>query len=262
VSTRRIGWVLLLPLAACKSEPQLPTYVEETDFVQFLAVEACRDAFDCSCPDLRWDTPSDCREEQSQRRTDEMSIGQAAGLTYDGECVVEIILRARDLECEYRLGEDATDEQVTAATCPEPCKPYYGDKARGEPCSRLGVTVSIDDCAQGLLCSDERICEPLCSAQSPLAVGEACEAGAPEARPCTSGSYCNAQSLMCEVPPALGEACQDRCADGSWCDRAPESPVCVSTLETGEACVLGEACSSGVCEDDVCAPPAAFVCPQ
>lgn len=250
----------LTAAVACTSEPGLPTNVDEEDFVSFVAVETCRDAFDCSCPELPWESASECRDQQSQRRVDEQTIARANGLTYDGQCVVEIILRARELECEFRLDEAATPQQLEAAACRVPCKPYYGDKPEGEACSRFGLTVAVDDCAQGLQCSQDRVCERICTTRDPLMQGQACEVDGNV--PCELTTFCDPGSLTCELPPQLSEPCEERCAAGSWCDRAPQTPVCVATLVTGEPCVLDESCVSGQCTDDVCAPPSAFVCPQ
>ena len=264
MTVRGIRAVALVALTACgnQTEDPLPTMVDEDDFGEFLAVETCRDAFDCGCPDLRWDSPTECLEQQRLRGDDTMFVATQNGLTYDAACTADIILRARSLECELQLPAEPTPEQVEAATCPQPCKPYFGDKAQGERCTRLGITVAVDDCGQGLRCGDGRTCVPLCDDQAPLPAGEPCLAGLEELGTCEAGTRCSMSQGVCEALPRLGEPCDGPCASGSWCDRSVPAPVCIDTLAAGEPCVLAESCQSGTCEDDSCTEPAALVCPS
>jgi hypothetical protein len=73
---------------------------------------------------------------------------------------------------------------------------------------------------------------------------------------CTSG-YCEGESGLfdeeilgvCRPLPGEGEACEDACEDGFWCDFGMEGETCVPVQPDGAECFDDDECRSGSCVD-------------
>lgn len=225
--------------------------IEEVEAPGLLASTTCKGLFDCACPERPFDDREECLGVLQQRGEDMASVAGSAGLVYDGACV------SRLATVRHEIGCDVVEDAPRCIAC----KPYVGDGAQGQPCDKLGVTVDLDTCAQGLRCVD-RTCVPLCDAVPILGVGEPCRSGIEVFGTCEPGLHCDAETQRCEISPALGESCPDRtCAVEAWCDLAAEpDPTCAERLPSGEACFLDEACESGRCEEGRCSELVPSVC--
>ena len=229
--------------------PDVPPSVAREDAPRLLADEICRSLFECECSVNPYRDGERCQEVLEQRGTDADQVASQAGLTYDGACVSLLATTRRELGCGVEADEPACI----------PCRPFFGTGRAGEPCEKLGVTVDVDTCGQGLRCVD-RICVELCPTEAVLSLAERCAAGIESLGRCEAGLHCDAGTERCTVSPLVGEPCPDRiCTQDAWCDPAAAGS-CATRREAGEACVLGDSCVSGRCEDGRCAVSEASVC--
>jgi hypothetical protein len=253
MTVRLIAHALLL--VACQP-PEPPPFITEADAVLAIMQATCSTAFDCACPLAPWPDEATCEQAVAQRTSDTAMVAAEAGLRYDGVCVARILDRID------RLGCRADDVEVERdAACAEACKAYVGTIAAGETCQRFGVTVDLDDCAQGLYCSDDRICVPLCEPVEPLAEGDRCMAGIEVLGECDADLFCDPVDGRCRVAAAVGEPCDERpCAAVAMCDLAQQPRTCVPRADAGQPCTTSDACASDLCLDDVCAPIVPLAC--
>jgi len=155
------------------------------------------------------------------------SAGCVDGAFCNDANVCEALLAANaacqnDAECAYGL------------TCAaDVCKPAAN---RGEAC----LDGSCDDL--GDRCDDA---STTCVALS--GVGGTCSAGFAGLFDCQRPLVCNATSLKCENPPAIGQACQFSCADGAFCN---DANVCQAPQANGATCNGNSECGSGYCDDN------------
>jgi hypothetical protein len=229
---------------------QVPSIVEREDAPRMLAEETCRSLFDCACPVNPYRTPEHCREVLELRGNDSDRVARLGELEYDGACVARQVTVRRDLACDFRDDEPCI-----------PCRPFFGTGAAGDPCEKLGVTVDVDTCGQGLRCEDG-ICVELCPRLPRLGGGEPCVAGLEVLGACERGLHCDAATERCVVSPVVGEPCPDGvCTQDAWCDRVvPGESVCAEPLEEGQACFSNESCGPGHCERGHCVEPTPSVC--
>lgn len=250
---------LFVAIACGPEAPKEPTLIEPDDYAKASSDNACAALFDCGCPDVQWEGRAECREALDLRYRDEAMVAGQHGLSYDGECAADVIVRRLRLRCTDAVDETTPAEVAEAAACDRPCKAFVGAVGAGQPCARFGITVDLDDCAQGLTCN-EGICVPLCDQTPLLPDGAQCMSGIEVLGACEPDAFCEPQSQRCTPAPRIGDPCESACVVGAWCDRAADPPTCAGVREEGEDCPIDEACRSGRCEDMVCTRPAAFAC--
>ncbi len=242
---------MLMVSSACAS-PEAAPFLPQDQYVSAVVDSECEPVFACGCPQPQWPDLEACVELQTLRAQDTIVVAERNGLRYDGACGGELLQRRASLSCE--------DTVATAAfpACPLDCKPFVGDRGLSERCSVLGVTVDVDDCAQGLHCVDRR-CVPLCLEVEPLAESQRCRAGIVELGRCDEGLYCDEQEGRCAVAAVRGEACDERPCDArSWCS-VGRSKICQPPREVEASCFADEECD-GSCLEGRCVPPAARSC--
>jgi hypothetical protein len=245
--------LLLLGLSACGDAPaDAPAVVHEADAPQAVAAAVCSAEHDCACPAPAWPDRPTCVAAEVQALEDSSVIAAEHGLRYDGECVARRVQAYADAGC---------DRDVELEPCALACKPYVGDAERGEACERLGITVDVDTCAQGLACS-AGVCMPSCEMQAPLPEGATCAAGIESLGECERTHYCASDTRQCVPRPEAGDACpDDACVDSAYCDRSdPDGPRCTARRAAGAACSVDVQCQSERCVMDECAAPAASAC--
>lgn len=157
------------------------------------------------------------------------AIGQSCAAA---RCVDGAFCNASNV-CAALLAANApcndSDECQYGLFCPDAtCVPSVN---RGEACPD-GICNDVGD-----RCSTEMSCVPLSG------VGGYCEGGSD----CQIPLICNPGST-CEAPPALGQACQDRCAAGAFCNNAG---TCVAPQANGATCNSGDECASSYCNGNV-----------
>jgi hypothetical protein len=241
-----------IAFGGCKSSelPEVPPVVEREEAARVLAEETCRLLFACDCSVNFYRDEDHCLDVVELRGNDADWVAEGAELAYDGACVSTLATIRRELGCDV-----AEDGFVCL-----PCRPFFGTAAAGEPCRKLGVTVDVDTCAQGLRC-DGGICVELCPTAT-LGEGEPCAAGIESLGTCEPGLHCDAVTQACTVSPALGEPCPDRiCTTDAWCDlTTPDGPTCTERREAGASCFLDASCESDRCENERCTAPEPTVC--
>lgn len=229
----------------------VPSIVERPDAPSLLAEETCRSLFDCDCSPNPYRDRDTCRAVLEQRGIDADMIALAAELEYDGECVSLLATTRRDLGCE------APDDAPACVSC----RPFFGTGAAGDACEKLGVTVDVDTCGQGLHCVD-RVCVDLCSSIPIVGRGDPCTAGIETLGECEPGSHCDASTQRCAASPVVDEPCPDRiCTSDAWCDlAAPDGPTCADRIEAGADCFADDTCESHRCEEGRCTNPTPSTC--
>src|SRR5690606_10184000 len=121
--------------------PPEPIVIDQADAPTAVAAAVCSAEHDCGCPIPAWPDRETCVAAEIQRMEDAAAIAAEQNLLYDGECVGRRVQAHADAGC---------DRDFVLEPCALSCKPYVGDAAEGEACQRLGITVSVDTCAQGL----------------------------------------------------------------------------------------------------------------
>ena len=251
-----LKWIAPLLLVACQP-PEPPPFVTEDEFIATRPETTCSVAFECACPDLDWPDEETCLELVTLRTADTQMVAADAGLKYDGVCVARRRERLEAAACQTEA-DDLLD-----AACAEACKPYVGTVEEGDTCQRFGITVDLDDCAQGLRCDDDKTCVPLCEPTEPLAEGDRCMAGIEVLGQCETDLFCDVTDGRCRVAATVGEPCNERpCAGDAVCDLGLDPRTCVPLRDAGEACTNGDQCQSGRCEEQeqVCGAEAAIAC--
>lgn len=239
---------------------------------------------DCATFSDRYASQAECESEIAAALEDDLAQAAAAGLTYDPECMGDLLATYDAFGCRTldELIADADD----FARFAQICKVFYGDDQAGTPCEEP-PSLSGDSCARGLECEDGTcIVRQLVDKGQPCNSGDLCDDGAvcvpvdsldafecaelPEAGQtclgvgdlCSFDAYCDQGSKTCRALPAIGEACvgaafpvANRCAEGGVC----ENETCVAAPKAGEPC--SDACEAGTtCDDGVCVVVAPLTC--
>jgi hypothetical protein len=275
-----IGPVTLVP----------PPPVPEQDAGEQLGA-LCTTFEPCACPGYELATVESCEDEFSGRADAARAEGEAAGLTYDPECVGRVVAGFETLGCSTASEALTSFELLRGVGYIAGCKMFYGQGAEGDDCTRL-VESNGDSCgaelrcvdgtcapgeltlAEGVECESNEQCEPglLCL---PQPAGDACTAVPTVGEACLYGLFCDLDAACvdgaCAALPALGEPCAEvaavtgaTCAPGAICGDSGEcvslpgpGESCVPTLEYGlGSCALGSRCEGGSCvveEPAICA---------
>ena len=216
----------------------------------------------CSC-DLEffaWDQPCSgaVRSEWERFQTD----SQAFGLTYDAQCMGDLIARYDHHACAAH----GTENDLA---CADLCKPYYGTKGYAESCnwgayaSGPGFALSSDDCDQDHTCL-EGICLPTCWLMEGVPEGDLCYNDGFYLT-CQAGLWCDSEgSRRCEPPLQPGDSCLNSggasCGEGNYCDW--DAGICRENPRVGESCDFsGECQADAFCDTNngwVCEALAAF----
>lgn len=222
-----------------------------------VAAKQCDQRFECDCSDPGYDDFESCVQGWTQRVGDLDFVASMADLDYDGHCVARLLDRWQSLQCDATLEVD--DPRGELVACPRPCKAFIGPAKQGEACSVYGATVKVDDCEQGLHCSQGR-CIALCPA--PVVLGERCMEGIEEVGPCAEGLLCDPAQGRCIEAPAAGSPCvEHECGSEAFCDRTGGGAgVCAPKLGAGEVCLTADRCISDRCEDGSCQTTDPLVC--
>lgn len=221
-----------------------------------VAAAVCSAEHDCDCLAPAWPDRETCVDSEILRLQDSAVIASDHDLSYDGACVGLRVKAYADAGC---------DRDVALEPCALSCKPYVGEAAEGEPCERLGITVAVDTCAQGLRC-EGGVCVPSCALAHPLEEGAPCAAGIESLGECTPTHYCTPDTERCAPRPRVGESCPDAvCEADAWCDRSSadagsNAGVCVARRAAGAACTVDTQCQSDRCVDDACTAVPASAC--
>lgn len=241
----------LLLVGACAAEPP-PRSIAEADAPALVAEAVCRAEHECGCRQPAWPDRDTCMEAEVQALEDAAAIAATHDLVYDGECVARRVDAYDDAACA---------PEVPLDPCALACKAYVGTVDVGAACERLGITVDVDTCAQGLRC-EAGSCVPRCDPAPPLAEGAVCAKGIEPVGVCEPALYCAPDTQRCAPRPAAGDPCpDDACLTSSYCDRAdPAAPVCRARVPEGDACLVDTQCESDHCDEGGCAPLAAAAC--
>lgn len=239
---------------------------------------------DCATFSDRYVNQAACESEITAALEAELAEAQAAGLSYDADCMGDLLATYDAFGC--RTIDDIIADADDFAAYAQICKVFYGDDAAGMPCEDP-PSLSGDSCQRGLACEDgtcivRRIvaegdpCEPsdLCDGGAVCVPVESVEqyecAELPEAGEtclgmldlCSLDAYCDQDTKTCATLPPVGQPCATqtlpiggRCAAGAVC----EEETCVAAPKAGEPCT--DACEPGAtCEDDVCKVDAPLAC--
>lgn len=236
------------------SGPVVGEPVPQDDAPERVPATSCAAFVDCGCDDFV-DSPfadedacEDAVKASLQAGIDE---GEAAGLTYDAQCVGDVLAAFAEIECRS-LSEIALDADLLQRIDIQ-CKFFYGDAVAGAPCTELDAT-NGDSCAKGLTCRDA-----VCRTDATIAAGQPCMPG----DQCAYGTVCTSLELdgaaTCTDLPAVGETClgtADLCDVDAYCNQADKT--CALLPAAGAACapqasVLGRRCNvDATCTDEMC----------
>ena len=278
-------------LGSCKDDDNT---VSAEDAPETFAQAVCAIYYDCACDSRmpnRFSSQEDCELEVAADLQGDIDAGEAAGLTYHGDCVGDGISALRDLGCAS-VTEIILDAQLIASLDEvDQCKLFSGTRTAGQPCESQN-TFSGDDCETGLRCENQgnnsvcAVIEPRlgagesCNQTDDCEVGlicldvnggndQTCRALPDDGETClgvgdTCGleSYCDQASKTCRALPSTGDCAPTpsillrRCANGFECDA---NDVCQPSPGGGESCVLS--CQTGfTCQAGVCAEEAPIIC--
>lgn len=244
--------LLSIVLVACTASSAPPAVIDAADAPMAVAAAVCSAEHGCDCPAPAWPDEETCVAAEIQALEDAAAIAADHALAYDGECVARRVQAYDAFACE---------PEVAIEPCALSCKAYVGGAAQGEACERLGITVAVDTCAQGLSC-EAGVCVPSCEHEPPLPQGAACAAGIEPLGECEPELYCTPDTRRCAPRPVAGQPCpHDACAASSWCDRsAADGPTCVAQSSAGAACSVDTQCESERCIEGTCAALPAAAC--
>ncbi len=291
-SVARIAAALGLLVCACGGGSDGPGLIQgepvpEAEAPMTGASTVCTAWQACGCSDFddRFADVAACEAALVSDVEAQLAAGEAAGLTYDAQCMGDVLARYDALGC-LSLSELLEDldrvaslslickihngTDVEGAACTEPAGVSGDSCAQGLACQR-GVCVSTalvpagDPCSPGALCAGGTLCVPV---DSPTAfvcaalpdIGRSC-LGVLDV--CSFGAACDQGTKTCAALPGGGEACapeggaslSGRCDSASQC----EAEMCVTTPGIGEACTT--ACADGAsCEAGVCTAAPPLVC--
>lgn len=132
-------------------------------------------------------------------------------------------------ECTYGL---YCTEAGTCADAP----------GRGQPCPDGRCSDIGDRC-------DTAAAAPTCVALATR--GQACPTGFAGLFACQGPLTCDATSLTCQDPPAVGQACTFLCATGAFCN---DANTCEADRAAGQPCGSNSECQSNFCDDSLATP--------
>ncbi|RMG94345.1 MAG: hypothetical protein D6705_16515 [Deltaproteobacteria bacterium] len=243
--------VLVLGPAACKDGDGS---LNEEDAPGRTAQVMCDIYFECACADHqdpdRFTSREHCEAEWEASVQMDLDEAEANGLVYDGECAASTLSRLESLGCE-------TDPLEVFADLAEqsPCKVFYGERQAGQSCTTY-ADLGSDDCAQGLQCNGNGVCEAFETIPGP---GDPCETEFTTF--CAGDAVCIdlGEGPHCEPWPRAGETClgqPDLCAPGLSCDQntktcgpAPgEGEACAPDILPQNQCAEGLGCEAGTCQ--------------
>jgi hypothetical protein len=250
-----LALALVAMLGGCKDEE---ASISAEDAPEAFAQPACSIYYECGCEDRpinRFSSPEDCELELASALQSDIDEGDAAGLTYHGECVSEYISAIRALGCasleEVFLDSDLSARLQTVGDC----KLFSGDRTAGQSCESM-TDFDGDDCDEGLRCNEMNVCVVV---EDPKPAGDTCT----DTDECQAGLLCfdinGGADGHCETLPDAGDQCKgtaDACAIDSFCDQADKT--CRLLPSAGSACapspsLLQMRCALGsTCENDTC----------
>jgi hypothetical protein len=250
----------------------------------------CGQADSCGCFDALPTTGEACKSQLELQLQHLLDMGEAAGLTYDGKCIGESLDLVSALGCRTSWDEVGADLDIRECSY---CKIFHGGARVDEPCTTSQGYGLGDECAQGLICANERCVDPCArvgeggdctntscdeglycawdwdpetedmSATCVRAAGQGEDCS--EAR-CDDELECDFETTTCvprPPPPGPGEPCTGVCAETAYCDTTDLEPgnwVCVAKKGDGEACESDQECSSWTCEEGTCLAEGPLVC--
>lgn len=243
---------LVVGFVGCNKEQDS---IDAEEFSDAWSTRVCESVIDCGC-----EYPNGARIEHclSLTSVDEKAMARqmmASGLTFDRACAHEELDKLESMGCSVPL--DDSD-----GLCESPCKLWVGPMQAGSTCRTIS---GFDNCAQGLVCSDE-VCTQPCAESTLPAIDEACS----PASGCAEGLYCDTTSApllpVCASFPSLGKPCLVTesggvCAEGFVCDSTDLIPTCVSLPRLGEECLAG-GCGDGLRCDHRESPPLCVALPR
>lgn len=241
-------------LSVACSPPPPPPFVPQRDLGEVLLSSRCDIDLRCECPNTAFEDDEGCREARAVRIDDSIMVAEANELHYDGVCVGTLLELREAAGCTSALELEEPEER-----CLEPCKPFHGEVAEGEECNKLGITVDVDDCAQGLRCV-AAVCVPLCDLKPALEEGEACRAGIVELGVCAPSLHCNEEG-ECARAADIGSACDEvPCMQTAFCDLTSTPASCAAKRDADEVCNAPGDCRSDTCADGRCAEVTPLAC--
>lgn len=213
--------------------------VSEDEFAGELASTFCGLVYECGCDTPGFASEAECVEQARMSAQEALDEAAALGLEYNPSCGAAEVGRFADLGCST-----AFDALEPTSACP--CKLFFGEQQRGEPCELLAN--GYDDCGRELECrADPEGIEPgeTCQELCPYLKGGALCYDIPSQ---TSYGTCNYEQLLycdteetgtCRPLGLIGEPCP--CAPWAFCDvESPFGPVCVGLRGEGESCAVGQ----------------------
>jgi hypothetical protein len=249
----RLGWTFpalgvfgLLGLSSCAELDSSGGGVS----LQNLAAQMCNLSFGCNCDNPPpYANQQECTDVQMETYDQIRDEAKAAGLEYDAVCAEKQFDWLAEIGCGY-----PTEEQLDTWGCAFGCQLYHGDDGPGEAC--IVVTSRASTCAQGLEC-ENGFCEDRCGNWR-LAEGATCyNPSEPVTGLCVTGTFCDANGTnRCTATPAAGDPCsQGACVEDHWCNPGADlEPTCEEVGGIGALCEYPQACSTGYCIDERCAP--------
>jgi hypothetical protein len=258
-SWRLAGLIFALAATACQPLKFDDPPLTERNMVVGLTGVVCAAASSnhfppCCGPDDKdrpFELAQECQDSPVRAYIEQSAeAARAAGLSYDGYCMYEIVGSGWNRCVDFGSG--------TLLDCEEDCQIYHGELGEGENCEAYGHRMS--DCRQGLICAPDRRCHQPCDYSFVAPEGGYC--GPSRGMwfvTCGVGLACNSHGI-CEAAAATGEACDadTACRLGGWCE--PVDGICVPGLPGGSPCTDHEQCSSDVCKAGVCFTPESPVC--
>jgi hypothetical protein len=223
--------VALVSACSAKGEGEA---VSQNDAPEEVSTQLCAQADSCGCFDGQGMTNVEqCQTQVRANWEETVAMGQAAGLTYDGNCVGAALDDYAALGCLTELDVIEDDDSVFGCGG---CKLFHGDTPEGEPCTADETLSGVgDECAQGLRCIGQRCSTPCNRAGA----GESClEMDCEDGLVCVYDNSGGNEVAACAVGAAEGESCADRfCGDGLVCS---EQQTCLPLPTAGEPCVSGQ----------------------
>lgn len=251
--------------------------------------DLCAAVLACQCEGIMDATVSQCETMVGELVV--QAEAENAELTYDGQCVSQVMAAIEYLQCASPSQVTAYWDLARATARALNCKMFYGEGVVGAPCTSLTVS-NGDSCSRTAVCEDGTcVVRPAslpagspCLADSEeqqCAVGLAClpTTVAATAHACVrlpkKGEGCYLKALcdvgltckdeFCEKLPAVGDPCAQAddlmkrsCSPQAEC----VGGTCVVLPKGGEACSAGSrSCSPGyACEGGTCVAEVPAIC--